>query len=181
MFCTVTRSHRQGKRFHIVIISRPSVAGAVLQTALSLIKLFILRNIFKTPSLQYHVTIKPKQLYLFFLQSGGASWWRICYQKYSPLLRLTSISCGGLWPLTKGFCLPSGKKSAFDALFAYFRPFLCLVATSVTFCIDLSNFEKNTKIPKKTKNFNNKKLSKIHLNSKNTKKTFKSNKKNMKI
>ena len=40
---------------------------------------------------------------------------------YSPLHRLTSRSCRGLRPLTKAF---SGQKRAFNAVCAYFVPFL---------------------------------------------------------
>ena len=49
---------------------------------------------------------------------------------------------------------PSGKKRAFHAICAYFRPFLCLIATSVTSSISLSNFENNPNNKKKIQKFN---------------------------
>ena len=53
-------------------------------------------------------------------------------RRYSPLRKLSSSSCGGLWP--------SGKKKLFRQFLLILGNFWCLVVTSVTFSSNLSNF-----------------------------------------
>ena len=45
----------------------------------------------------------------------------------------------------RGFFCPSAKKRAFYAVFAYFRPILCSVITSVTFSNNVNKLRKNPK------------------------------------
>ena len=46
----------------------------------------------------------------------------------------------------------TGQKRDFHTVCAYFRPFWCSVVTSITFCMNLSDLENNTKNLKKSKN-----------------------------
>ena len=81
-------------------------------------------------------------------------------RRYSPLCRLSSSSCGGLWHLAEVcFAIRGKKRVFFGAVYAFFG---CSVITSVTFSSPHRNFggkksPKKSKNPKNLKNFNNKK------------------------
>ena len=60
-------------------------------------------------------------------------------RRYSPLRRLSSCSCGGLWPLSVAFFCPAGNKKNYVYFFAYFRPFLVFSRNLSTFRSNLCN------------------------------------------
>ena len=74
-------------------------------------------------------------------------------RRYSPLRGPTSSSCGGLRP--RAFFALRAKKELSMLFWPIFGNFLCPVVTLVTFSSYLSNFERNCKKTKKSKNFKN--------------------------
>ena len=70
-------------------------------------------------------------------------------RRYSPLRGLSSSSCGGLRPTAEAFYALRAKKELFMLFWLTLGHFWCSVVTSVTFSSNLSNFEKNSKNPKK--------------------------------
>ena len=68
--------------------------------------------------------------------------------RYAGLLLAPAEGYG----LRPRFFLPFGQKGAFYAVFAYFRPFWCLVVTLVTLSGNLGNFGQE-KTPKKIQKY----------------------------
>ena len=74
-----------------------------------------------------------------------------CTRRYSPLRWLTVSSCGVLQPLFEGFFALRAKKTFYVFfLLLILVHFYCSVVTSVTFSNNLSKFENDQKLKKKS-------------------------------